>query len=124
MITARGPPPLDLALLLRPRPPPVPGPLVHVVLDLGQDVLRALHRDGDASEVRDLDLVLQLLPVGHPGLGVGLALAQPGPAVGLALALARPRAVGLKGPEPASSELLACRAARYQGPVVAATGKH
>ena len=32
----------------------------HVVLDLGHDVLRALHRDWDPAEVRDLDLLLQL----------------------------------------------------------------
>ena len=47
-------------------------PLVHVVLDLGHDVLGALHRHRDPSQVRYLDLLLKGFR--HKGLLVLSAL--------------------------------------------------
>ena len=40
------------------------GPHVHVALDLGHDVLRALDRHREPPEVRDLDLLLDVWDVG------------------------------------------------------------
>ena len=50
-------------------------PLVHVVLDLGHDVLRALHCHRDPPQVRYLDLLLKGLR--HKGLLVLLSTFSP-----------------------------------------------
>jgi len=66
-------------------------PLVHVVLDLGHDVLGALHRHRDPSQVRYLDLLLKGFR--HKGLLVLSAL----PAAAATSSQSRSRGKALMG---------------------------